>query len=74
MRQRYGMTAAVWLMAIGTAAATISTAELKRLQNATDVVRDMRGQPDKGIPQKLWDRAACGGDSRPEEGGVWHRR
>lgn len=59
MRQSYGFAVAVWLMTIGTAAATISTAELKRLENAGAVVREMRAQPDKGIPEKLWDRAAC---------------
>jgi lipid-binding SYLF domain-containing protein len=59
MRQRYVLAVAVWLATIGTATATISTAELKRLDNAAAVVRDMRAQPDKNIPDKLWDRAAC---------------
>ena len=45
-------------MAIGTAIAAISTAEIKRLQHAAEVVRAMRGQPD-GIPEKVWQGAAC---------------
>jgi lipid-binding SYLF domain-containing protein len=48
-----------WLVAIGTAAAAISTAEAKRLQSAAEVVRALRDVPDKGIPEKLWDRAEC---------------
>jgi lipid-binding SYLF domain-containing protein len=39
--------------------AAISTAETERLQKAADVVRTLRDQPDNGIPDKLWDRAAC---------------
>src|SRR4051812_7848736 len=48
-----------WLVAIGTAAAATSTAEAKRLQSAAEVVRALRDLPDKGIPEKLWDRAEC---------------
>jgi SH3 domain-containing YSC84-like protein 1 len=59
MRHKYLFVAAAWLMAIGTATAAISTAEIKRLQNAAAVVRAMHDQPDKGIPEKLWQRAAC---------------
>ena len=58
MRHKCVLVAAAWLMAIGTAIAAISTAEIKRLQNAAEVVRAMRGQPD-GIPEKLWQSAAC---------------
>lgn len=59
MRHRYLFVAAGWLMAVGTLTAAISTAEIKRLQSAAAVMRDMRDQPDKGIPEKLWQRAAC---------------
>jgi len=59
MRHKYVFVAAVWFIAIGTAAASISTAEIKRLQSAGAVVRDIRDQPDNGIPAKLWDGAAC---------------
>ena len=59
MRHTSLFVAAAWLAAIGTAAAAISTAEVKRLQNAAAVVASMRDQPDKGIPDKLWQRTAC---------------
>jgi len=59
MRHKYVLLAAGWLLAAGTAAAAISTAETKRLQNAAAVIADMHGQPDKGIPEKLWARAEC---------------
>jgi lipid-binding SYLF domain-containing protein len=48
-----------WLMAIATAAASISTSEIKRLENAAEVVRNLRDQPDRNIPEKLWQSAAC---------------
>src|SRR5262249_41353534 len=61
MRQRYLLIATAWLLAIGTAAAAISTAEARRLESAAAVVRDLRAQADKdkGVPHKLWQRAAC---------------
>jgi lipid-binding SYLF domain-containing protein len=59
MRHRYLFAAATWLIALGTATAAISTAEIKRLERAGAVVSELRGQPDKGIPEKLWQRAAC---------------
>jgi SH3 domain-containing YSC84-like protein 1 len=31
----------------------------KRLVNAADVVHDMMGMPDKGVPQELLDKAQC---------------
>src|SRR6266478_4603850 len=31
----------------------------KRLQNASAVVQEMMGMPDKGIPQDLLDKAQC---------------
>jgi len=59
MRQKVLCAALAWLVATGTAMAAISTAESERLQKAADVVRALRDQPDNGIPDKLWDRAAC---------------
>jgi SH3 domain-containing YSC84-like protein 1 len=59
MRHSYLFAPATWLMAIGTATAAISTAQLKRLENAAAVVRELRDQPDKGVPDKLWQRASC---------------
>ena len=47
--------------ALGVSAVTaaISTAEANRLRDATTVLTDLRGTPDKGIPDELWNRAAC---------------
>jgi lipid-binding SYLF domain-containing protein len=42
-----------------TAFAAVSTSEAKRLQRAAEVVRAMRAQADKGIPEKLWASAEC---------------
>jgi lipid-binding SYLF domain-containing protein len=64
MRHKCLFVTATSLVLIGTATAAISateisTAEIKRLQNAAAVVRALRDQPDKGIPEKLWQKAAC---------------
>jgi SH3 domain-containing YSC84-like protein 1 len=59
MRPKYLFVTAIWLMLIGVVSAAISTAEIKRLQNAAAVVSALRDQPDKGIPEKLWQNAAC---------------
>jgi len=59
MQQKSFVAAAVWLTMIVTTVASISTAEIKRLENAAGVVRAMRDQPDKGIPEGMWQRAAC---------------
>ena len=58
MRQMVS-AALVLLMSAGTAWAAISTAETKRLQEASQVVREMRDMPDKGVPDDLWNRAEC---------------
>jgi SH3 domain-containing YSC84-like protein 1 len=54
-----GWTALIWALAIGTAAAAISTADTKRIHEASVVVRDVRDLPEKGIPDDLWNRARC---------------
>src|SRR4051794_41661582 len=59
MQHKKFSRAAAWLMSIATVSAAISTAEVKRLQNAATVVRDLRDQSDKPIPEKVWERAAC---------------
>jgi len=49
----------IWTLGAGTALAAISTAEVKRLHESADVVRELRDLPDKGIPEDLWSRADC---------------
>lgn len=41
------------------AAAALSTAQTKRIQDAAQVLREIHAVPDKDIPQELWERAAC---------------
>src|SRR5262245_26338711 len=59
MRHTSMFAAAIWLAVVATATAAISAAEIKRLQNASTVVTSIRDQPDKGIPEKLWQKADC---------------
>ena len=40
-------------------AASLSTAETKRIQEAAQVLKDIHAVPDKDIPQDLWSKAAC---------------
>ena len=49
----------VGLIGIGTAAAAVPSSEAKRLNEAAQVVSELRATPDKGIPEDLWDKAAC---------------
>jgi lipid-binding SYLF domain-containing protein len=47
------------LVSIAAAQASMSTAEIKRLQSSADVVRALRSVPDKGIPETIWEKAEC---------------
>ncbi len=40
-------------------AAALNTAQVKRVEEAAQVLRDIHAVPDKDIPQELWERAAC---------------
>src|SRR3954464_7136214 len=59
MRSKCLLGAAACLMLAGTATVAISADQTGRLQNSAEVVRALRDQPDKGIPEKIWQRAAC---------------
>ncbi len=39
--------------------AAISKDEAKRLSQASTIVTELRGSPDKGIPEELWSKAQC---------------
>jgi lipid-binding SYLF domain-containing protein len=39
--------------------ASLSTAEIQRIQDAATVLKEIHAVPDKDIPQDLWDKAAC---------------
>ena len=58
------MRAAMVAVALGVAMATVqaadlSTSQANRIREAATVLRDIQGVPDKGVPQELWERAAC---------------
>ena len=59
MRSKYLFVSAACLMMAGLVTAAASTDETSRLQNAATVVSALRTQPDNGIPEKLWQKAAC---------------
>jgi lipid-binding SYLF domain-containing protein len=50
-------------MAIGLTApartASLSAAEVKRIEQAATVLQEIHAAPDKGIPDDLWDKASC---------------
>jgi lipid-binding SYLF domain-containing protein len=50
--------AAICLTA-STAFATLSKDEVKRLSESAAIIHELRGAPDKGIPEGLWSRAEC---------------
>jgi hypothetical protein len=61
---------AVFVMAlVGATAgrADISASLAKRLDEAAAVLRELRDIPDKSVPEDVWNKAACRGDSRREE-------
>jgi SH3 domain-containing YSC84-like protein 1 len=37
----------------------LSTAQVKRIEEAAQVLKEIHAVPDKDIPQELWERAAC---------------
>ena len=49
----------IWLIGIGAAAAAVPSSDAKRLNEAAQVVTELRATPEKGIPADLWDKAAC---------------
>lgn len=59
MRAELWTPALIVALSAGTAFAAISTAETNRLHEASQVVRELRDMPEKGIPDELWNRAEC---------------
>ena len=39
--------------------ADISTSEVKRIEEAATVLKDIQASPDKAVPQDLWNKANC---------------
>ena len=46
-------------VSVAAEAASPSTAETKRIQEAAQVLKDIHAVPDKDVPQELWNKAAC---------------
>jgi SH3 domain-containing YSC84-like protein 1 len=47
------------LLCASTAFAALGKDELKRLNEATTVLTEMRGAPDNGVPDQIWNKAEC---------------
>src|SRR6266567_4336670 len=56
--KRLAIACAVSLVA-SSAFAALSAEEVKRLNQAAEILNDLRGAPDKGIPEELWSKAQC---------------
>jgi len=56
--KRLAIACAVSLVA-SSAFAALSADEVKRLNQAAEILNDLRGAPDKGIPEELWSKAQC---------------
>ncbi len=59
MRQAMVVFTSLALSSAAVIAADVSTSQAKRLQDAATVVHEIRGAPDKGIPEDLWNKAEC---------------
>src|SRR5215471_12356750 len=56
---RTGVAALVAVSVASTAWATLTKEEAKRLSEATAVLSELRGVPDNGIPDRIWEKARC---------------
>jgi len=50
---------AIALLGASTLRADIPASQAKRLDEAASVLRELRDIPDKGIPEDVWNKAAC---------------
>lgn len=58
MKKTFGVMSVLALVA-SSAFAALPASEQKRVNEAAAVVRELRGMPDKGIPEQLWNKAEC---------------
>src|SRR5215475_1355886 len=56
---RTGIAALATGLVASAAFATLSKEEAKRLNEATAVLSELRGVPDSGIPDRIWEKARC---------------
>ena len=50
---------AIALLGASTLRADTPASQAKRLDEAASVLRELRDIPDKGIPENVWNKAAC---------------
>jgi len=55
-----GVAACAAILCVSTEAfGTLNTAQVKRIEEAAQVLKEIHAVPDRDIPQDLWQRAAC---------------
>jgi lipid-binding SYLF domain-containing protein len=55
-----GIGALAAILCVSTEAfGTLNTAQVKRIEEAAQVLKEIHAVPDRDIPQDLWERAAC---------------
>jgi lipid-binding SYLF domain-containing protein len=55
-----GVAAFAAILCVSTEAfGTLNTAQVKRIEEAAQVLKEIHAVPDRDIPQDLWERAAC---------------
>jgi lipid-binding SYLF domain-containing protein len=59
MKKIIAMLSCTFCVTASTSFAKVSGDETKRLNQAATVLDELRGTPDKGIPQDLWNKAQC---------------
>jgi len=57
--RRFVIVMTLAVVTVAPLAATLSTAETRRIQDAATVLNEITVSPEKGIPLDLWNRAAC---------------
>jgi lipid-binding SYLF domain-containing protein len=57
--RRFAIILTLGALAVAPLCAAVSTAEARRIEEAATVLNEVTVSPDKGIPQDLWNRAAC---------------
>ena len=57
--RRFIIMLALAVAATASLAAAVSTAEKRRIEDAATVLTEISAVPEKGVPQDLWDKAAC---------------
>jgi len=57
--RRFVIVMSLAAAAIAPLSAALSTAETRRIQDAGTVLTEISAVPEKGVPQDLWNKAAC---------------